>query len=192
MGTRSATSTAGRWVARTAATVAVLLASFVGMASPAQAHAVLVRTAPVAGFSVAGPVSRVRLTFSEAVSANPDAVRVSGPTPGLRSVVVPADGARSLLVATGLLRNGVYLVRWQVSADDGDLVDGSDSFGVGIGVGSGALSATTGDGSPSGSLIATAALRWVLFAALAVSLGGLVGHGLAERLPSVAASESAP
>lgn len=46
------------------------------------------------------------------------------------------------MVATGLLRDGVYLVRWQVTADDGDLIDGSYSFGVGGGVGFGALSAT--------------------------------------------------
>lgn len=177
--------------ARTAVALAVLLATVLGVASPAWAHAVLLRTSPAGGYSVAGPVSQIRLSFSEPVSASPDAVRVSGPTPGLRSVAVAADGGRILLVATGLLREGPYLVRWQVTADDGDLVDGSYIFGVGTGLGPDALSAAGRASSPAGSLVATAMLRWALFAALAVALGGLVGQALTGRLRRVAAGVGA-
>jgi len=160
--------------ARTAVALAVLLATVLGVASPARAHAVLLRTSPAGGYSVAGPVSQIRLSFSEPVSASSDAVRVTGPMPGLRSVAVAADGGRTLLVATGLLHEGLYLVRWQVTADDGDVVDGSYTFGVGTGLGPDALSAAGRANSPAGSLIATAVLRWALFAAW--------------RLPSAASS----
>ncbi len=177
--------------ARTAVAVAVLLVTVLGGASPARAHAVMLQTSPAGGYSVAGPVSQIRLTFSEPVAASADAVRVSGPTPGLRSVAVPKDGGRTLLVATGLLRDGAYLVRWQVTADDGDIVDGSYIFGVGSGLGVDALSAAGRGRSPGGSLVVTAALRWALFAALAVALGGLVGQVLTGRLRRLAAGVGA-
>jgi len=172
----------GRLGSRTAVATAVFLASILGSAPPAWAHAVLLRTSPTGGYSVAGPVSQIRLTFSEAVSATPDAVQISGPTAGLRSVAVATDGGRTLIVETRRLHPGPYLVRWQVTADDGDVVDGSYAFGVGSGIATDALSATGSGGSPPGSLIATAMLRWVLFASLAVALGGLVGQVLTGRL----------
>lgn len=177
--------------ARTAVAVAVLLATVLGGASPARAHAVLLQTSPAGGYSVAGPVSQIRLTFSEPVAASADAVRISGPTPGLRSVAVPKDGGRTLLVATGLLRDGAYLVRWRVTADDGDVVDGSYTFGVGGGVAVDALSAAGRGSSTGGSLLVTAALRWALFAALAVALGGLVGQVVTGRLRRLAAGVGA-
>lgn len=180
-----------RVAARTAVTLAVLLATVLGVALPARAHAVLLRTSPTGGYSVAGPVSQIRLTFSEPVSASPDAVRVIGPTPGLRSVALAADGGRSLVVATGLLHDGPYLVRWQVTADDGDVVDGSYTFGVGSRIGPDALAATGSAGSPAGSLVATAVLRWALFAALAVALGGIAGQALTGRLRRLAADVGA-
>jgi len=172
----------GRHITRTAVAASVLVGTVLGVASPAWAHAVLLRTSPASGYSVAGPVSQIRLTFSEPVSASPDAVGVTGPTPGLRSVAVAADGGRTLVVATGLLHDGPYLVRWQVTADDGDVVDGSYTFGVGSGAGPDALSAAGRAASPAGSLLVTAVLRWALFAALAVALGGLVGQALIGRL----------
>ncbi len=177
--------------ARTAVALAVLLATVLGVASPAWAHAVLLQTSPAGGYSVAGPVSQLRLRFSEPVSASPDAVSVTGPTPGLRSVAVATGGGRTLLVVTGLLHDGPYLVRWQVTADDGDVVDGSYTFGVGSGVAPDALSGAGRAGSPPGSLVPTAVLRWALFAALAAALGGLVGQALTGRLRRLAAGVGA-
>jgi len=95
------------------------------------------------------------------------------------------------VVATGLLHEGPYLVRWQVTADDGDVVDGSYTFGVGTELGPDALSAAGRANSPAGSLIATAVLRWALFAALAAALGGLVGQALTGRLRRLAADVGA-
>ncbi len=175
-----------RFGARIAVAGAVLLATVLGVASPARAHAVLLQAVPAGGYSVAGPVSQIRLMFSEPVSASGDAVRVTGPTPGLHSRAVASGDGRTLVVATGLLRDGAYLVHWQVTADDGDLVDGSYTFGVGTGLSPAALAASGRGGSPAGSLVATAVLRWALFAALAGALGGLVGQGLTGRLQRLA------
>jgi len=180
-----------RLLARLLVAGAVLLGTVIGVASPARAHAVLLLTKPATGYSVPGPVWQVTLTFSEAVSVTADAVRVSGPTPGLHSVAVAVDGGRTLVVATGLLHDGLYRVRWQVTADDGDVVDGSYTFGVGSDVRPDALSTADPPGAAVGSLVVTAVLRWVLFAGLAVTLGGLAGQFLARRLQRMAAGVGA-
>ena len=179
-----------RPVARALVTVGLLVSAMLALASPAQAHAVLVATTPAAGYSIAGPVQRITLTFSETVSAGRDAVHVTGPTPGLRSVTEPAADGRTLVVASGPLGDGVYRVRWQVTADDGDVVQGDYSFAVGVQTRAGALSGASTAGL-TGSLVATAVLRWVLVLGLAVALGGLTGQGLAWRLQRLAAGAGA-
>ena len=173
-----------RPAARFLAVLALLAGMVVSLAAPAQAHAVLVGTTPAAGYSVAGPVRRVTLTFSEAVSATPDAVRVTGPTPA-RPVTVAADRGRTLVVDTGLLRDGVYGVHWQVTADDGDVVEGSYRFAVGTQT---PLTTTGTEAATgvSGSLVHTALLRWGLFVGLAITLGGIAGQALAARLQRLA------
>ena len=155
---------------------------------PAQAHAVLVGTSPTAGYNTAGPVQQVRLAFSEAVSAGANAVRITGPQPGSGGTAQLTDGGHTLTLATGALRDGVYEVQWQVTADDGDLVEGSYSFAVGTGAV--LLEAARTGGSPASDLL-TAALRWVLFIGLAVSLGGLAGQVFTWRLRQLAAGVGA-
>ena len=172
--------------------VAGLLAvAVLGPAAPAQAHAVLVGTTPAPGYRVPGPVDTVTLAFSEPVSAGRDAVRIAGPTPGLRSRAEPVDGGRTLVVATGLLHDGAYRVQWQVTADDGDVVDGGYSFAVGTGVLPAVASRAGAASGSTGSLLVTSVLRWVLFAGLAVALGGLAGEVLTGRLQRAAADVGA-
>ena len=173
-----------RPAARFLAVLALLGGIIVSLAAPAQAHAVLVRSSPAAGYSVPGPVVQVTLTFSEAVAATHDAVRITGPTP-VGSVTEGADRGRTLIVATGLLRDGVYRVHWQVTADDGDVVVGDYRFAVGTQT----LLTTNGTGTAtglSGSLVHTALLRWTLFVGLAITLGGVAGQVLAARLQRLA------
>lgn len=173
-----------RPAARFLTVLALLGGIIVSLAAPAQAHAVLVRSSPAAGYSVPGPVLQIILTFSEAVAATRDAVRVTGPTP-VRSVTEAANRGRTLVVNTGLLRDGVYRVHWQVTADDGDVVEGGYRFAVGTQT----LLTTTGTGTAtglSGSLVHTALLRWTLFVGLAITLGGAAGQVLVARLQRLA------
>lgn len=173
----------------------VLLALWGGLgvllAGPAAAHAVLKSTSPAAGYSTAGPVRQVTLTFSEPVTATAAAVSVSGPTVLTRAVARPADGGRTLQVSTPDLRGGVYTVRWQVTADDGDVVTGTYQFAVGAGADSSRLRSHTRLDAVTGSMLGTAVLRWLVFAALAVGLGGAAGMLLVHQLRAMAATERA-
>ena len=173
------------------AVVAAFSAVVVMVAPPASAHAVLLSTSPAAGYSVSGPVELVSLTFSERVTATSDAVRISGPTPGLRSLARSTEGGRTLLVATGPLRPGVYAVRWQVTADDGDVVDGSYQFAVGVSADTGSLASSSRPDAVNSSFLETVVLRWVVFAALAAALGGLVGRLLVRSVQTIAAQVGA-
>ena len=76
------------------------------------------------------------------------------------------------------LAEGVHTVNWQVTARDGDVMTGSYRFAVGprtVALASGQTTAAK-DATP------TAALRWPLFAALAVVLGEWAGRRLTARV----------
>jgi copper transport protein len=128
------------------------------------------------------------LTFSEPVTATAQAVTLTGPTPALRPISHAVDGGRTLHVDTGPLRDGRYTVAWQVTADDGDVVNGSYQFAVGTATAS--PSAGPRLDAVTGSLVETAAGRWLLFTALAVALGGLAGSVLVRRLTRLTAEVS--
>ena len=169
----------------------VWLATAVLSAGPASAHAVLLITTPPSGYSAPEPVRQVSLTFTEPVTATAQAIRIDGPTADLRAVARASGGGRTLTVATPLLRAGVYVVTWQVTADDGDVVTGSYGFAVGSGTDPAGLASRSRLDAITGSLLFTAALRWLLFAMLAVALGGLVGTALVTRLQRAAATVGA-
>ncbi len=152
----------------------VALAAMLGGAVPASAHPTLLFTDPAADTAVPDSPTLVTLVFNEAVTVGARAVTVDdsdgrqvplgATTTALGGRVVTAD-------PTGILQPGTYLVRWQVTGSDGDLVDGEFRFAVGT--------AISGAGTASGGQPiswAAAALRWLLFAGLALALGGVVGE----------------
>ncbi len=117
------------------------------------------------------------LAFDEPVTATGGAVTVTAaghrePTKKLQR----KGGDRQLVLPlVAPLTSGQFRVHWQVTAADGDVVDGGFAFGVGTG-------APTATGGGNGAGVAgTAALRWLLFTALALAAGGLVGEGLVRR-----------
>jgi copper transport protein len=180
--------------ARIASVFVLAVASLAALAAPAWAHAVVVRTSPAAGSSVPGPVTQLSVTFDEPVSAPSDALRVSGPTPHLIGVARRVGKGRTLVLATGRLRDGWYEVSWRVTADDGDVVEGSYQFGVGA-VSDSARRTFTSESRPGAvtwSATLTAGLRWVVFTALALGLGGLGGHALVWRLRDTLRKVGAP
>jgi len=156
----------------------VLAAAVAGVllpAGPAAAHATLLATVPATGYAGAGPVRQVVLVFDEPVTVTAHSVRVTDAAgrrvPGA-AVRTAAGGRQLTLPLTQQLTAGQFIVRWQVTAADGDVVDGSFSFGVDT------TAPSLPGGAGTGRLPGTAALRWVLFAALSVASGGLVGERL--------------
>lgn len=168
---------------RVAVVLVMAVAAVLGGATPASAHPTLLFTDPAADTAVPTSPPVISLVFGEAVTVSPHAVAVvdgdghpvpMGPTSTAR------DGTVVMARPRGVLPPGTYLVRWQVTGSDGDLVDQEFRFAVGTaisgaGAGSGAQPVSWGD----------AALRWLLFAGLALALGGVIG----ERFTTSARAE---
>lgn len=167
-------SVLGRVTVVLAVLMAVLMAVVLGGARPASAHPTLLYTDPPADTAVPASPSIISLVFGEAVTIGPRALTVldsDGRTMPLGPASTARDGTVVTARPTGALPPDTYLVRWHVTGTDGDLVDNEFRFGVGT--------AISGAGTTSGAEViswAEAALRWLLFAGLAVALGGLIGE----------------
>jgi copper transport protein len=164
-------------VGRLAVAAAAGLAALLLLPARAEAHALLVRSDPAAGSSLARVPGAVDLTFSEAPDAAASTVQVLD-TSGAAVSRGPARAAPGspfrLTVALAPLLNGVYTVRWKtVSADDGHASSGSFTFGVGPS----AYAASAGP-APALAVVSTSASplvvagRWVFYAGLGLLAGG--------------------
>ena len=168
---------------RAAVVLVIVVAAVLGGATPASAHPTLLFTDPAADTAVPTSPPVISLVFGEAVTIGPHALAVLD-SDGHPVPVGPASTARDGTVVTarvtGVLRPGTYLVRWQVTGSDGDLVDQEFRFAVGT--------AIFGAGTTSGAQPISwgdAVLRWLLFTGLAVALGGVIG----ERFTTSARTE---
>jgi len=119
-------------------------------AGPAMAHTSLTSTVPAAGATVADPVGRVSLVFSEPVSPRQAQVLVMarngedlarGPAQASDGVVTQPLGRSATA--------GSYLVSYRVLAQDGHPITGQVSFAVAAGAGSPVTGAGTTDRAPS-------------------------------------------
>ncbi len=153
-------------------------------ATPASAHASLLTTTPAAGYSVASGPPALTLVFDQPVSVRGTPLRVDGPGGAVElGAARLSSGDRWLTAAVPrLLARGQYTVTWQVVAEDGDVVGGSYSFAVGT------AAAVSSQAAQTRGLPAAAVLRWLLFAALSVGLGGLAGQWVAARVIRKAAA----
>ena len=161
-----------------AAVVVVLLVALgaVGAAVPASAHAMLERTSPGADSVVARAPEAVDVTFSEAVSLVPGAVRVYDG--GLREVDTGAathpggdPDSASVALPSGLAA-GTYTVTWRVVSADSHPVSGGFRFSIGHPGPSATPPPAPDDGGGAAGVLLAAA-RFVEFAGLAL-LGGAV------------------
>lgn len=169
-----------RALIRAAVIVALIGALLLGSAGPAAAHPTLLFTTPATDSGVAEAPSTIVLLFNEPVTVSQRPVSVVGPN--TRSVVVggvtSGRGGRAVTAAlSGGLAPGLYTVRWRVTGADGDIVEGSFRFAVGTLV----PAAAAAGGGGSGRSWPTVGLRWVLFAGLALALGGVVGGWAVAR-----------
>ena len=105
--------------------------------TPAFAHEITPLTAsPAEGQVLAQSPNEVRLTFEEEVAEEGSSLQVFDN--GGKQVDLGGGGVdlndpqhAALLVGLPELAEGVYLVKWQVTLDDGDISQGEYYFGVG-------------------------------------------------------------
>lgn len=175
-----------RWGRRCAAVAALAVAAFTLLPAPsAAAHPTLQATTPPAGYSVMEAPREITLDFGEPVGLVPDALRLTASDRQLATspAALSENGRRVNARVDETLPPDLYQVAWQVRADDGDLVSGGFFFAVGVSVVDGDAGAPIGGAGGTAPLNApAAALRWVLFAALAIGLGGAGGRLLADRI----------
>jgi copper transport protein len=145
----------------------VLLALMPGVAG---AHAELVRSEPGQGAALGSAPARIDLWFSETLSPNGSSIRVYD---SQRKQVDKGDDkldpsdAKHVSVSLNPLSDGTYTVAWtSASVTDGHIISGTYSFTVGVSRLPGAAASTNQTPSP-----AAIALRWIVFAGLAICAG---------------------
>lgn len=173
-----------RWAARLAGAVVLALAGLLIVTTSAQARAVLLFASPAIEGAVPTMPKEISLVFDEPVQpSGARTLRVSAPDGkpvALGTVGRSAGGKQLVAPARSTLEPGVYAVSWQAAAQDGDVMSGTYRFAVGSAMAGLTATVAPGEQRVAGGP-ATAVLRWVLFAAFALTLGSLVGEWLAAR-----------
>lgn len=161
-------------------TAAVLLVIPVTSPPPAAAHATLLFATPAPESAVPTSPQVIQLVFDQEVEPSDSALRVEDAHGKSWHVGEASAGENGQTVTARVLDRlptGAYVVRWEVAAQDGDVMIGKFQFAVGTTAGLSLGAATAGTEGAT----ATTAFRWLLFAGLALSLGGLVGARLVRR-----------
>ncbi len=153
------------------------IAIVVGTASPAAAHADLVRSEPISGTTSERAPSEVRLTFTESV--DPVFTRViirgtGGFTAQPTNVAVAATDGRTLVVALPKLAAGPYAVTFNTTTTDGHTASGDVLLGVGRGAQLGSLGPASAVGVSAALGNAATGARVLWYAGLALLVGALV------------------
>ncbi|MFD2028782.1 CopD family protein [Promicromonospora aerolata] len=122
---------AARGPARLVVSLLAALVLAMCCAPVAAAHTKLESSAPADGATSAGPVDKVRLTFTLPVTTLGEGIVIDGPAGTVPADVATADDGL-VLVATpdSALAAGSYTVRWTTAAQDGHPLEGSFGFTV--------------------------------------------------------------
>lgn len=145
-----------------------------GVASPAQAHARLLRSDPPDNAILTAAPARVQLWFSEALTPQLSGARlldINGREVAGLSITTDAAQPTWMAVELPALGEGVYSLNWKVfSAVDGHYNQGVLVFGVGAGANvSAAASGEQGEQPTAVELVA----RWLSYLGLAALTGAL-------------------
>ncbi|GAA1194546.1 hypothetical protein GCM10009608_32490 [Pseudonocardia alaniniphila] len=161
-----------------------LLVALLWLALPApaaSAHAYLLASTPPDGYAVPTSPTALSLDFDQSVTIGATPMELTD-TAGAPHSVGPAmlslGGRRLSAPVPAQLANGGYRIRWEVTADDGDLVSGTITFTVGPG----AIAPAGGSGGAAVESPVVVVARWALFAGLALALGGVVGDRFTGRV----------
>lgn len=161
------------WAARLLVLMLVPVGVLLGVSAPAQAHPALVTSSPGAGYAVTSAPGEIVLMFNETVSLpdRPLTVRDAGGGERMLRLELDPDGTSLRGVPAAELPVGAYEVSYRVVGRDGDLINGTFTFGVATPVGT-VSGASGGAGDPQRVQGLTAAFRGLLFLGLALGLGG--------------------
>jgi copper transport protein len=153
--------------------LAAVLAYCAWAVTPAQAHALLLRSNPPSNAVLRQAPAQVELFFSESVQTGLSTVSVldaSGRSVDLGDVRVDPSDPTRLTVSVGALPDGVYTVVWKaISATDGHLTSGSFPFAIGTG----SASALAGQTQKTSSELPASALisKWLVLVSMALLVG---------------------
>lgn len=138
-----------------------------GSVATVEAHAFLVRTSPAQGERLDEPPDEVSLEFSEGFDERTARLEVAVDEERVSVVPEVVGGGRVLRADLATGADGVYVVSWEVTAEDGHQTAGEFAFGVGAEAGD--LPAAR-DVSPSPSPVRVAA-GGLFFVGLALAAG---------------------
>lgn len=175
--------TVWRYAARLVLAAALGAVFLLAQSGPAAAHPALIETTPGAGYAVIDPPETVAVTFNEPVTPVGDALTLSFAS-GARvplGTTLSQDGRRLEGMPREPLGEASYVVQYRVVALDGDLIEGTFSFGVATPVRAGSTAGGPSQDDPDRVQPLTAGARSLLFTGLALALGGTVGAGLARQ-----------
>jgi methionine-rich copper-binding protein CopC len=122
-------------VKRVSLLVTVFAITTLALATVALAHARYASSTPAPGQTLAASPAAVVITFTEelAAASTGKVTDASGATVSTSATIDANDRTKLTIALKPSLPNGVYKVSWHsVSADDGDELDGSFFFGVGV------------------------------------------------------------
>ncbi|WP_322752852.1 copper resistance protein CopC [Frankia sp. Cas3] len=163
-----------RIIRRVGFLLVALVAVLVATAGPASAHAVLDRSDPVGGSTLAAPPSAVMLSFSESVTTDPRSITVISAAGKRVDSGDVRHGQAGNQVVVGLpagLARGTYVVSWHVISADSHPVAGGFIFGVGVAPDAAAAAAVSTNSGSAGVSVLAGVIRFVAFAGLSVLLG---------------------
>jgi copper transport protein len=166
---------------------ALFIAALVALAVPASAfaHASLEKEVPSYKQRVSASPRYVVLTFDQTVDALPKAIEVLTPK-GVNVAGVPQAVPREREIVARLPRlpKGPYTVRWQALSNDGHVVSGVYTFGVGV-----PAPPVTDAVGAQGPTRTEDIVRWLYFVGLALAVGGIGFRLLVVRGPMPARAE---
>ena len=160
---------------------ALLAVVLVALAAPASAwaHASLLKETPGFKQRLAASPRQVVLQFDQTVDALPKAIQVFT-LKGKNVAGTPraVTSARELVASLPKLPKGPYTVRWQALSNDGHIVSGVYTFGVGVNP-----PPVTEAFGAQGPTRTEDIVRWIYFLGLALSVGGIGFRLLVARGP---------
>ncbi|HLX19220.1 MAG TPA: copper resistance protein CopC [Gaiellaceae bacterium] len=160
---------------------ALLLVIAVALVAPASAfaHASLLKETPGFKQRLATSPRQVVLQFDQTVNALPKAIQVFT-LQGKNVAGTPRafTSARELVAPLPKLPKGPYTVRWQALSNDGHIVSGVYTFGVGV-----PAPPVTDAVGAQGPTRTEDIVRWIYFLGLALSVGGIGFRLLIARGP---------
>jgi copper transport protein len=166
---------------------ALLLAVLAALMLPASAlaHASLRKESPSFRQRLAAPPRQIVLQFDQTVDALPKAIQVFT-TKGENVAGTPraVPSARELVVSLQRLPKGPYTVRWQALSNDGHIVSGVYTFGVGV-----PAPPVTDAVGAQGPTRTEDVVRWLYFLGLALAVGGVGFRLLIMRGPPPARAQ---